>query len=70
MKSKVYIQLNEGFVPMKRGRITPEDVAEILGLGRNAYRRAKRFERNKKFMDYDQAENEDMMSRLEDGEEF
>ena len=55
---------------MKKGRITPEDVAEILGFGRNAYKRAQRFERNKNFMDYDQAENEDMMSRLEDGEEF
>lgn len=68
-KSKVLVRLDEGVTHEIGGRVTPRDVARILGIEKMLDRGDAR-KRNAKFMSPDDVENEEMMNRLEDGEDF
>ena len=70
MKVKILVQLNEGRTAVFKNRIrSPRDIARMVGLDKFFDRSVER-ERNQRFMDADQAEDEEMMNRLYDREDF
>ena len=70
MKAKVMVQLNEGRTAEIKNRIrSPRDIARMLGVD-GFIERAEKADRNRRFMDVDQVEDEEMMNRLADGEDF
>lgn len=68
-KSKVLVRLDEGVTHELNTHVTPRDVARILGIDKMLDRNQKRH-RNEKFMEGDRVEDEEMMNRLKDGEDF
>ena len=68
-KSKVLVRLDEGATHELNTHVTPRDVARILGIDKMLDRNQKR-RRNEKFMASDRVEDEEMMNRLKDGEDF
>lgn len=68
-KSKVFVRLDEGVMHELGGHVTPRDVAKILGIDKMLDRKQRR-RRNERYMESDAVEDEEMMNRLEDGEDF
>lgn len=68
-KSKVFVRLDEGVTQEIGGMVTPRDVARILGIEKMLDRQGAK-NKNRRFMEEDDVENEEMMSRLRDGEDF
>jgi hypothetical protein len=63
-------KLNESRVVGIENRIrSPKDIARMLGIY-GFINRGMKMARNRQFMDADQVENEEMMNRLGDGEDF
>lgn len=68
-QKKILIQLNEGYKPMRLGKTSPRDMARLIGIDKLLDRYSEE-RRNSRFMEGDSVEDEEMMNRLFDGEDF
>lgn len=68
-QKKVLIQLDEGYKPMNLGKTSPRFMAKLIGIDK-LLDRYEESQRNSRFMEDDSVEDEEMMNRLFDGEDF